>query len=313
VVNAVSAYVADQVVTVLQVQQRAQNALPPQGQFLAVPITDVVRQYAQKGVAKAMSTEQFQQAWIAVNSAAHTQVVAALRSQSKAVTITNGTVTLNLLPVITQGLQTVRQQIAGLLPEQVQLPPPRSTEEVQQGIQKLSQALGVQLPPNFGQVTLFQSDQLATAQQVVRALDMFSILLPVITIVLLAAMLLLSVDRRRTLIQLGIGIAIVFVLAKIVIGLLQQQIVAAVANPTAKEIIQPVIERALSYLFTSTTWLLVLGVVVAVVAFLVGKPAWLRAGYAKLRQAYAAASDWIRRQVRRTGGTPGSTPAGSAA
>lgn len=296
VVDAVSVYVANQVVTVLQVQQRAENALPPKAQFLAVPITDVVRQYSQKAVANAMRTPQFQQAWVAVNSAVHTQVVAALRGESKTITIVNGVVTLNLLPVITQGLQTVRENVAGLLPAQVKLPPPRSTEQVQQGIQRLSQALGIQLPPNFGQVTLFRSDQFTTTQQIVRLLDMFSIILPLVTLMFLIAALWLSVNRRRTVLELGIGIAITFAVAKIAIAVLQQQAVASVANPTGREIIQPVVGRALSYLETSTTWLLVLGVVTALAAFLVGRPEWFQAGYAKTREAYTAASEWTHQQ-----------------
>lgn len=296
VVNAVSAYVADQVVTVLQVRERAQNALPDQAKFLAIPITDVVRQFTQKGVTRAMETEQFQQVWIEVNSAVHTEVVAALRGQSEKITISGDVVTLNLLPIITQGLHTIRGEIEGILPAQVTLPDPASTEQVQQGIQRLSQALGVQLPPNFGQVTLFQSDQLATAQQIVRLIDIFAVLLPLLTLALLIATLWLSVDRRRTLIQLGIGIAITFILAKIGIAVLQQYVVSSITNPTARDIIAPVIERALSYLVTSTTWLLILGLVVALVAFLVGKPEWFRTGYAKTRQAYATASGWAQRQ-----------------
>jgi len=278
VINAVSAYVADQIVTGLQVQQRAQNALPPQGQFLATPITDMVRQFTQNRVANAMRTKQFQQAWLSVNSAVHSQVVAALRGQTQPDTNANGALTLNLLPVITQGLQTVRQESPGLLPPQVHLPPLRSTESAQQGIHKLLQALGIQLPQNFGQVTLLQPDQFATAQQIVRLLDLMRIILPVVTLVALVATLWLSHDRRRMVMELGIGIAITFALAKIAIPVLQQQVVASVADPTAREIIQPVIERALSYLVTSTTWLLILGIVVALVAFLVGKREWFQAG-----------------------------------
>jgi hypothetical protein len=284
VVNALSAYVADQVVAMLQVQQRTQSVLPLQGQFLSAPLADTVRRYTQERVANAMGTEQFQQAWISVNTAAHRQVVAALRGQTQTVTNANGVVTLNLLPVIAQGLQTVRQDVPGLLPPQVRLPTPSSTESAQQGIQALARALGIQLPPDFGQVPLLRSDQFATAQEIVRLLDLLSIILPVATLLLLVATLWLSLDRRRTLIQLGIGFAVTFALAKLAIPVLQQQVVAAVADPTTRAIIQPVLERALSYLVTSTTWLLILGVVLALVAFLAGKlnwSNWFQAGHAR--------------------------------
>ena len=292
VINALSAYAADQTVTLLQVQQRAQNVLPSQGQFLAVPITNVVRNFTQSRVADAMRKGRFQQAWITANTVVHTQIVAALRGQSKSLTIANGTLTLDLVPIITEALQIVRENISGLIPSQVQLPNPNN-QSVQQSIQRLSQALGVQLPQNFGQVVILQSDQLTTAQHAVALVDLFSILLPLLTLALFIAALWLSQDRRRTIINLGIGIAIVFLLAKIAMSYFQQMAVSSIANPTAKAVTQQVIAQALSYLVNSTTWLLIIGVISALVAFLIGKPEWFKAAYAQMLVAYA----WMKHQV----------------
>ncbi|HEX6121633.1 MAG TPA: hypothetical protein VFY89_00660 [Ktedonobacterales bacterium] len=293
VINAVSAYTADQVVTLLQVQQRAQTALPQQAQFLAVPLTTVVRNFTQTQVTKAMQTDQFQQAWVTVNAAVHTQLVAALRGQSNALTISNNTLTLNLIPIISQGLQVASQQLSGVLPAQIQLPDLSNTQSVQAGIQRLSQALGVQLPSNYGQVVLLQSDQLATAQSMVRLLDALSILLPLLTLVFIVAALWLSRDRRRTLIQLGIGIVIVFLLAKIGIAYLEQTMLSSITNPTALSVAQLVVNQALSYIRTSTTWLVVIGALTALAAFLAGKPEWFKAGYAELQRGYG----WTKRQA----------------
>jgi hypothetical protein len=295
VINALSAYAADQVVTLLQVQQRAQTALPSQVQFLAAPLTQVMRNFMQTQVANAMRTDQFQQAWITVSSAAHTQIVAALRGQSQTLTISNGTLTLDLIPIISKGLQVVTAQLSNLLPPQVHLPDLSSTQSVQQGIQKLSQALGITLPPDYGQVVLLQSAQLATAQQMVRLLDIFSILLPLLTLVLLVATIWLALDRRRILIELGIGIVILFLLAKIGIAYLEQTVLSSITDPTAKSVAQPVLNQALSYIRTSTTWIVVIAALTALVAFLVGKPEWFRAGAAEVRHGYG----WTKQQARR--------------
>jgi hypothetical protein len=292
VINALSAYAADQAVTLLQVQQRAQNALPSQAQFLAIPIKSVVQNFAQTQVANVMRTGQFQQAWITVNEAVHNQIVAALRGQSKALTISNNTLTLDLIPIISQALQLVSQQLSGLLPPQIKLPDLSSTQNVQEGIQKLSQALNIQLPPDFGQVVLLQSDQLGTAQTTVKLLDIFSVLLPLLTLVFIIAALWISRDRRRTLIQLGIGVVIAFLLLKIALSFVEQQVMSSITDPTAKGIAGPVISQALSYIRTSSTWIVVIGALVALVAFLVGKPEWFRAAYAQLRKGYA----WARHE-----------------
>jgi hypothetical protein len=292
-ITALSAYAADQTVMLLKVQQRTQNVLPSQADFLAAPLTNVVRNFVQARLADAMRTGRFQQAWVTVNTVVHTEIVEALRGQSNTLTISNGTLTLDLIPIITEGLQVVRDNISGLLPPQVHLPNP-NTQSVQQAIQQLSQALGVKLPSGFGQVELVQSDQLTTAQQWVKLLDVFSSLLPLLTIVLFIAALWLSLNRRRTVLQLGIGIAIAFLVAKIAIAVLQDMVASAISNPTASSVLQPAIERALSYIVTSTTWILLIGVVSALVAFLVGRPEWFKAGYAQACLAFG----WMKKQAR---------------
>jgi hypothetical protein len=296
VINALSAYAADQVVTLLQVQQRAQAALPDKAQFLAIPLTQVVRNFTETQVANAMSTDQFQQAWITVNTFVHTEMVAALRGESEVLAISsNGTLTLNLIPIISKALQVAGEKLSGLLPPQVHLPDLSSTQSVQQGIQKLSEALGTQLPPDFGQVVVLQSDQLTTAQQAVKLLDVLIVLLPLLTLVLIVAALWLSHDRRRTLIYLGIGIVIGFLLAKVGIAYLEQAVLSSITNPTAKGVAQPVLDQVLSYLRTSTTWIMVIGALLALVAFLVGKPEWFRAGAAQVRRGYG----WTKQQAKR--------------
>jgi hypothetical protein len=55
--------------------------------------------------------------------------------------------------------------------KQVTLPTITSAEPPQKAVNKLSKALGVQLPSNFGQITLVKSDKLATVQRLVKAFD----------------------------------------------------------------------------------------------------------------------------------------------
>jgi hypothetical protein len=287
VVSAVSVYTADQVVTLLQVQQRVEQALPEQAHFLAVPVTNVIHDFTQKRVANLMRTTQFQRVWIATNRYVHAQVLAALRGQTKNVIISNGTVTLNLIPVIDQALQTVQNELSGLIPGNIKLPDVSQLQVPSQARAKLSQALGVTLPANFGEITLFHSVQLAQAQRLLRLADLLAVLLPIITALLLVATLWLSLDRRRTLIQLGIGVAIVFLLARVTIGYVQDQVVNSITNPTAQGIASDVIPSALSGLLSLTVLLTAAGAATILIAYLVGKPEWFRAGYALGRTGYA--------------------------
>jgi hypothetical protein len=310
VIQSVSAYAADQVVTLLNVQQRAEQALPPRASFLAAPLAQVVQNFTQARIADLMHTPRFQQIWVRINRAVYTQLLAALRGQTTTLQISNGVVTLNLIPVIDAGLQYIQQHLPGLIAQHVTLPDPTELQIPAQAQQKLSQALGIPVPSNLGQIELFQSAQLAKAQQLLRLWDVLTVALPVITAVLIIATLWLSRDRRRTLVQLGIGIAVAFILAKIAIGILQQYVVNSVNNPTAKSVVEPALQTVLSSLRTVTTWLLVGGLVLAIVAFLVGKPEWFKAAYAYVRRGY----EWVAGKIQqwRAPRRPPETAAGAA-
>ena len=95
--------------------------------------------------------------------------------------------------------------------KQVTLPTITSAEPPQQAVNKLSKALGVQLPSNFGQITLVKSDKLATVQRLVKAFDRLTLVLPLVTIALLALTLWLSVNRRRTVLQLAVGVSLLMI------------------------------------------------------------------------------------------------------
>ncbi len=299
VVDAVSAYAADEVVTLLDVKKRAQEALPPRAQFLSVPLTTVVHNFAQTSVQKLMHTPQFQQVWIATNRYVQAEVLAALRGQTRNVIIENGTVTLNLIPVINQALKALQQTVSGLLPANVHLPDISQLQIPSQARARLSQALGVQVPANFGTIALFSSEQLAKAQQVLRIFDLLTVLLPIVTVLLFVAALWFSPDRRRSLIQFGIGVAIVFLLARIVTGYLEGQVIAGITNPIGQSIAGAVIPAALSGLLAMTVLLLVAGIVAAILAYLVGKPEWFAAGYTQSKLAYGQLRTWYG-QVRGT-------------
>jgi hypothetical protein len=289
VVDAVSTYAADQTVALLEVQQRTQQALPPQASFLAAPMTQAVHDFVRNHVAGFMQSSEFERIWVATNRYVHSEVLAALRGQTKNVAISNGTVTLNLVPLITASMRAVSEQLPGLITERVTLPHLTGAETPAQAQHRLSQSLGISIPPDFGQVVLFHSDQLATAQQMLRLFDVLTIVLPLITLALIVAAFWFSLDRRRTAIQFGIGIAVAFLLARVLINYGKQAIVSAIANPTGRSIAQDVLQTALNSLVVVTAFLLALGVIVAVVAFLAGKPEWFRAASAQLRALGARA------------------------
>ena len=308
VVQAVSAYTASEVVTLLNVQRRATQVLPPKATFLAAPLTQVVQNFTQARIATLMHRPAFQQIWISTNRYVYSELLAALRGQSSTLYISNGVVTLNLVPIIDQGLQDIQQHLPTLIAQHVKLPDPSQLQVPQQAQQKLSQALGIPVPTNLGQIELYQSAQLAKAQRLFGLWQTLTWVLPLATAVLIILTLWFSTNRRRTLLQLGIGIAIGFILLKFAIDYLQQYIINATMNPTAKSVVQPILRTVFGGLDSITTWLMVGGVVLAVVAYVAGKSEW----FAALRERVRAGYQWFTGKIEELRNRPPQAAAGAA-
>jgi len=133
----------------------------------------------------------------------------------------------------------------------VTLPTITSADPPQQAVTMLSTALGVSLPANFGEVTLVKSSDLATVRQAVKAFDGLTLALPLITIALIALTLWLSVNRRRTVLQLAVGVSLLMIVERR--GVLHEQGVLADAahNP---QVARSVLAGVLNGFFVLTAW-----------------------------------------------------------
>jgi hypothetical protein len=129
----------------------------------------------------------------------------------------------------------------------------------------------VQLPSNFGQITLVRSKNLATAQRGVRAFDRLSLALPLFTIVLIAATLWLSVRRRRTLVQLLVGTSLLLIILRRIVLYEQNALAKSANNP---QVALTILTDLLHGFFVLTAWILGAALVVLVVALLTGPYRW---------------------------------------
>ena len=102
--------------------------------------------------------------------------------KTSTISTANGYIVLNTVPIINQALGSVSGLASNLTGKKVTLPTITSAEPPKQAVDKLSKALGVKLPSNYGQITLVRSTHLAVAQRGVRAFDRLTILLPLLTL-----------------------------------------------------------------------------------------------------------------------------------
>jgi hypothetical protein len=272
VASAVAARATDELFTELNVQARLRDALPPRASFAAVPVTNATKGFVADQLTKVLSSSQFQAVWTAALTSTHQQLVAVLRGQNTAaVSTSGGYIVLNTVPVINQALGKVSGLASDLTGKPVTLPAITSADPPQQAVNKLSAALGVSLPSNFGQITLVRSSDLATVQRGVTAFDRLTLVLPLAAIVLIALSLWLSVNRRRTLLQLAVGVSLLMIVERRVVIHEQGALASAAHNP---QVAQSVLGDLLHGFFVLSAWVLGVALVVLVIAVLSGPYRW---------------------------------------
>jgi len=181
---AVAAKVTAELFARVDVQALARQALPEQGQFLAGPLASGLRTFTQQAAERVLASPQFNRLWQTANRTAHRQVLALVKGQSGGfLTSKDGRVLLDLGEI---------------------------TSEIQTQLHNQGMTLfdGVKVNSTF---ELFKSNDVARASKYVRYLDAAAVILPVTVVAAFIHALVLSDDRRRTLLRGGLGLAFAMV------------------------------------------------------------------------------------------------------
>jgi hypothetical protein len=260
--------IADATVGAIDTRALVANALPSPAQALATGVLDAaVRTFIHDQSLRLVESPQFATLWINLNRTAHAAAVALLRGQTPPnVTVQNGEVRFDYLPLIAAAVQRVAQVLPEVVTSRLALPSPDSPPSlIRQG---LSTALGSTLPEGFGQVTLIRSDKLAAAQQAVLWIDRLTWLFVILTIALIVAALVLSASRWWTALWLGVGTVIGIVVARLVLAWVEASILGALEAQNGRAAVAAAIDAVMSELATFVVVVLVIAAVVAAVAAL---------------------------------------------
>ena len=289
--KAVSTYVAGKAVEAADLSSRIEDALPADAKVLAPALTRSLQSYLVDEIDKFLGTPLAQRLWVDINRFAHRQLITALQDTNRYVTVGRNDVKMNLLPLVAVALQRLEARIPQLLGKDVTLPkidPATAPDEIRTLLQD---ALGRELPADFGSITLLRGSQGYEAKQALRLFNDLVILVVVVTVVLIAAALLVSVRRWRTALWLGVGSLLAFVAARVIEVRLEDAIAGAVKTQGGVAVARSIVNSAVESLNSFLVWIAVAGAIVAVAAFLAGRPEWLDAmgrGFAKL---FGVASD----------------------
>ena len=157
-----------------------------------------------------------------------------LKGDSEVVTTSDGTVYLNLLPLVGDALTALQAQ--GIIDPSVQLPDLSDPADAPGAIGRLAAAIGTKLPPTFGQVPLADTSALSGAQSAVAAFDVITLLLIVAAVVLTVATVWLAADRLRAVILVGLAAGLVLALLPPLLRASDRLLVSMLASSDAQVI-----------------------------------------------------------------------------
>ncbi|MFC8949368.1 hypothetical protein [Streptomyces rochei] len=247
---------------------------------LEAPLRDAVRSTAEDTVSGVVTSDVFRRAWEGANRQSHAAVVHMLTGEGRgALSTGEGSVLLNVGEVVDQ----VEARLADT------------------GFDRAAAAI----PDSDRTVTLFESEQLDKAQDLMRLLNVVGVWLPVLTTVLAALAVWTAPAHRVMLMATATGVgammALLLVALAAVRGAYLDSVPPATLPPDAAATVYDTFVR---FLYDSTRTLLVVAVVTALAAFLYGPGRAARAARGTAVRATAAAGRALHRSGVDTG-SPG--------
>ncbi|GGJ81745.1 hypothetical protein GCM10010123_09410 [Pilimelia anulata] len=228
VATAVSHYATAELFGVLDVERRLRAVLPDRAAFVAGPLTSKVRESVAGTVDEVVRSDAFQPIWVGANRRVHAHAMAVLNGTSTVVTADGDRVRIDLLPLINQVLRQLSARMPTLFGHRLTLPDLASGEVPENLRRRVEAALGISLPANFAQFTVYDAGRLRAAQEALVTLRRSVAGLGVAAAGLLALALLVSPARRRTLAQLGIWLVLAAVAVTAGLRAVRGELLAAV-------------------------------------------------------------------------------------
>jgi flagellar basal body-associated protein FliL len=253
VARALSNEVASRFFVQLEIQKRVkealQEALPDKLDFLARPIGNSLQAFTQNITYEVITSPEFQAAWNHILRLAHSAAVAIIRGD-------------RLLPISGSG-EVVLEAADLMLNVRGRL--------VAAGLRFLEKA---PIPPDVGKVVLLASSQLRLIRERLQVLETLNWLLPFLAIAFFAAAVLISEDRRESLMWMSIALAVAMMLSLMLLNLVEGELLREVRNPANVGAVSVIFEKLTANLVRMNVGLLILGIVGAGAFALAGPYAW---------------------------------------
>lgn len=251
VAAAVSTYVVEGLFDLVQVQQAAEELLPPDYGFLSGPLVLVLEDLAQEAATSLVQSDGFNTVWVGLNRTAHRAVMGVLRGDGDLLYLRSGQLTVDLGDAFR------------FVADAFNLGDVERLQDVQT------------------RFVLLESGQVALVQQGLALIDGAGLWIPLLALVSLIFAWLISLWRRRTVTWIGIGVTIAMLLSLAAIALARPVVLVSISDPFVRLLAGEIWGVVVRGLYLQTILVLVIGLLLIAGAALAGpgpRAAALRAG-----------------------------------
>ena len=283
VTDALAVRLTDEVFTVVDAETVVQNILPNALASLAPAIVGGLESRVEAALQNVLATDTAQEIVVGAVERGHDALMQLVKGDGlvDGITVQDGEVTLNLLPLLGRGLTAL--QDLGLFGD-VTIPELARDGDPAQQIVDLEDAFGRDLPETLGQIVVYQSDQLASAQESVKRaqeavvfVQRAIVVLLILTVVAWIGTLLLANRRRRAALIMLLASAGVMVVARALVKKVVRDAPSVADKPGARATIDAVVSSLTGGLITAVTLIAIIGLIGAGILYLMGSGARARA------------------------------------
>lgn len=250
------------------------EALPARGALLAAPLTDAIEGFVHDKVLQFVQSDAFTNLWREANERAHRRAVQVLEGEGPVLQAGSDQVTIDLVPIINSALAEIGEASPELFGREIDLPTLTVDDVPRLARVRLQEALGRPIDEDFGTITVYDNGKLQAAQEGLDLFEKFRVASIVLTIVSFGTALWISRRRRRTLLQLLVGMAIGLVLIRRITLWAESYVAGLAPVPENRPAVEAVMGVFLDPLLYATGWIVFGLAAAALVAVVTGPYPW---------------------------------------
>jgi len=262
VAGMISQYVVGEVFAQADIQATTEEALPPQLQVFAGPLVVGLEQVADQAVTALVKSDGFNNIWVAFNRVSHSAITDVLKGKGDRLYFQDGNLTLDFNDVYNYIQDRLGVGDLDLIPQAEQ-----------------------------GRIVLFSSRIVAVLQEVVSYLNLFGLLLPLLTILVFAAAVWVSLWRRQTVMWIGIVMTMAMFISLIVFGGARSSALVSIQDPFFREMGRAILNVLTHGLMVQTIFFMIVGIGLIIGAWQAAPDSTLRQWEASRKTKEAARMD----------------------